>query len=219
MNSYNEQGDPMWGTEAEKIEFARLYPLFYGSHEERNYAKGIKMIKKLADSGYVPAVCELGIAYFDHLGVRRNYNEAFNFYMMAAIEGYPSAECGAGNFYAMAFPKHNACENAPAKAAEWWLKASENGNAGAQCNLAGYYLKGTGIPQIPIEAYIWGTMAVHCSSIRFKSAEVFRDQAMTLLDTEQLKDANGRIETLKTSLPYEWSEHMTYWRILHQKYQ
>ncbi|MBP2638929.1 MAG: hypothetical protein H6Q72_4836 [Firmicutes bacterium] len=209
----------MWGTEAEKIEFAGLYPLFYGNQEERNYAKGIKPIKKLSDNGYVPAVCELGIAYFDHLGVRRNYIEAFKFYMIAAQEGYPSAECGVGNFYAMAFPNHNACENDAAKAAEFWLKASEHGNAGAQCNLASYYLNGTGVHQNPVEAYIWGAMAVHCSSIRFRSAEVFRDQALALLDEEQIIDANGRIEVLKLRLPYEWSEHMIYWRSLHQKYK
>jgi len=77
----------MWGTEVEKAAFAKLLPLFYGSQEERNYAKGIKTIKKLAEVGYVPAICELGLAYFDHLGVRRNYQESFNCFMLAAQEG------------------------------------------------------------------------------------------------------------------------------------
>lgn len=81
----------MWGTETEKAAFAVLYPLFYGSQEERDYAKGIKPIKKLAEGGYVPAICELGLAYFDHLGVHRNYKESFKYYMIAAQEGYPSA--------------------------------------------------------------------------------------------------------------------------------
>ncbi len=209
----------MWGVQAEKTEFARLYPLFYGTQDERNYAKGIKTIKKLADNGFVPAIGELGIAYFDHLGVRRNYNESFKFYMVAAEEGYPTAECGVGNFYAMAFPKHNACENDSVKAAEWWLKASEHGNPGAQCNLAGCYLRGMGVQHNPVEAYIWGAMAVHCSYIRFNSAEVFRDQAIALMNEEQIISANKRLETLKVILPYDWSDHTTYWRSLHQKYQ
>lgn len=205
----------MWGTEAEKAMFAVLYPLFYGSQEERNYAKGIKTIKKLADGGYVPAICELAIAYYDHLGVNRNYKESFRYFMIAAREGYPSAECGAGNFYATVFPKHDACEYSAEKATVWWLKASEHGNSGAQCNLAGHYLSGTGVPKDPVEAYIWGSMAVHCSSICFRSAEVFRDQALELLNEEQVADADSRIEILKAKLPYAWSDHMTYWRGLY----
>ena len=81
--------DRMWGSETEKKEYGALFPLFYGSQEERNYAKGIKAIKKLAAGGYVPAICELGIAYYDHLGVHRNYSESFRFYMEAALRDYP----------------------------------------------------------------------------------------------------------------------------------
>lgn len=208
----------MWGPETEKMEFAILYPLFYGTQEERSYEKGIKKIMKLADHGYVPAICELGNAFFDHLGVRRDYKEAFKFYTMAAQEGYPSAELGVGNFYTMAFPKHDACEIDSVKAAYWWLKASEHGNAGAQCNLAGAFFNGTGLPHNAIEAYVWGALAVHCSSIRFRSAEVFRDRAVELLRGEEKASADGRIERMKSMLPLQWSEHMTYWRSLHEKY-
>ncbi|MDK9712118.1 tetratricopeptide repeat protein [Acidaminobacter sp.] len=206
----------MWGTEAERMAFAAVYPLFYGSSEERNYAKGIKTIKKLAENSYAPAFCALGIAYFDHMGVRRDYVESFNCYMSAAEQGYPSAECGIGNFYAIVHPKHNACENNPEKAVKWWLKASEHGNPGAQCNLAGYYLNGTGVNVNPVEAFIWGTMAVHCSTIRFRSAEVFRDQALELLNEAQVNEANSRIGVLKGNLPKAWSDHITYWRFLYQ---
>lgn len=208
----------MWGSEAEKAAFAGLYPLFYGSQEERNYSKGIKKIKKLAQSGYTPAICALGIAYFDHQGVRKDYKMSFKYYRMAAREGYPSAEGGLGNFYAIVVPKHDACQYDPEKATEWWLKAAENGNAGAQCNLAGYYLSGTGVLKNPREAYIWGAMAVHCSSIRFRSAEVFRDQAIKLLNEEQVAAANIRLEQLKQYLPYAWSDHLTYWRSLYHQY-
>ncbi len=139
--------------------------------------------------------------------------------MVAAQEGYPSAECGVGNFYVMAFPKHYACEYSAEKATEWWLKASEHGNAGAQCNLAGYYSSGTGVPKNPAEAYVWGSMAVHCSSIRFRSAEVFRDQALALLSEERIVDAIMRIGTLKEKLPHPWSDHMIYWRGLHEQFK
>jgi TPR repeat protein len=144
----------MWGTDQEKKDFGMLYPLFYGNQEERNCAKAIKAVKRLSGNGYVPAICQLGIAYFDHLGVHRDYSEAFQLYLEAAKEGYPSAECGVGNFYTMAYPKHNACDYDPEKAVLWWLRASDHGNAAAQCNLAGYYLQGTGVQQDPVEAYV-----------------------------------------------------------------
>ena len=54
----------MWGNDQEKKDFGMLYQLFYGSQEERNYAKGIKIVKRLAGNGYVPAICQLGIAFF-----------------------------------------------------------------------------------------------------------------------------------------------------------
>jgi len=119
----------------------------------------------------------------------------------------------------MAFPKHDACEYSAEKATEWWLKASEHGNAGAQVNLAGHYLSGTGVVKNPIEAYIWGSMGVHCSTIRFRSAEVFRDQALALLTEGQIADADVRIGILKEKLPYPWSEHLDYWRSLREQFK
>lgn len=86
------RGEPMWGTSTEKTSFSKLYPLFYGSREERNYTKGIKTIKTLAASGYIPAIFQLGQSYFDHLGVHRNYKVSFNYYSLAAEAEYSSAE-------------------------------------------------------------------------------------------------------------------------------
>jgi TPR repeat protein len=82
----------MWGSDQQKREFGLLYPLFHGSQEERNYAKAIKVIKKCAETGYVPALCALGYAYFDGKGVRKDFKTSLDCYLRAAHEGYPSAE-------------------------------------------------------------------------------------------------------------------------------
>ncbi|NLE94965.1 MAG: sel1 repeat family protein [Dehalococcoidia bacterium] len=205
----------MWGTEEEKRVFGELYPLFNGKSDERDYARGIKVIRRLAATGYVPAVFELGLAYFDHLGVHRDYKESFRLYLLAANEGYPSAEGGVGNYYASAYPKYDVCDPDPATAAAWWLKAAEHGNAGSQCNLAGYYLKGTYVKRDHVEAYVWASLAVHCSTIRFRSAEVFREQAASMLTEESSACADERIRLLKERLPLKWSDHLHYWRSLH----
>lgn len=204
----------MWGSESEKREFGMLYPFFNGSQEERSASKGILAIKRLAGNGYVPAILQLGQAYFDHLGVRRSYPEAFRLYLQAAQAGYPSAECGVGNFYAMAYPKHEACEYDESQAVHWWRWAAEHGNPGAQCNLAGYLLQGTGVDKDPAEAYLWASLAVHCSTIRFRSAEVFRDQAGVLLSAVELGKCELRITALKERLPLDWSDHLVYWKRL-----
>ena len=204
----------MWGSELEKKEFGLLYPYFHGKEDERNVAKGIKKLRKLAEGGYIPAVCQLGICYFDHLGVRRNYQECFRLYLIAANEGYPSGEAGVGTFYGTVFPKYNVCDYSAEKAVEWWLKAAHHGNSGAQCNLAHDYLVGTGVDKNFVEAYIWSSMAVHCCSIRFRIAEVQRDQAVAQLTADQKRLADERIDQLKKILPLDWSDHLDYWRKL-----
>ena len=204
----------MWGSDLEKREFGRLYPLFNGSQGERSPARGIQAVKRLAGNGYVPAIFQLGQAYFDHLGVRRSYPEAFRLYLQAAQAGYPSAECGVGNFYAMAFPRHEACEYDASQAVDWWRRAAEHGNPGAQCNLAGYLLQGTGVDKDPAEAYLWAALAVHCSTIRFRSAEVFRDQSSAQLREADREECELRITALKERLPLGWSDHLVYWKKL-----
>lgn len=209
----------MWGSVNEKQEFGLLYLYFYGTSEERNYGKAIKTIKKLAINGYIPAIFTLGFASeFGH-GIRKNDKMAFENYMRAAEEGYPSAECGVANYYMRYRPKHNACEHNPQEAVKWYIRAARHGNPGAQCNLAGLYLTGQGVEKDPEEAYLWANMAVYCSSIRFRSAEVYRDQAAALIDFESKGRVEQRCLALKDQLPYDWSEHSVYWRKLWEEAQ
>jgi hypothetical protein len=105
----------LWGTDQEKKVFGEIYRLFYGKQEERNYAKGIKVVKRLASNGYVPAVFQLGVAYFDHLGVHRNYNEAFRLYMEAAKEVTPQQRAGSVIFIRWPIPSIMLVNTIPTK--------------------------------------------------------------------------------------------------------
>jgi len=156
----------------------------------------------------------LGHLYDNGEGVRKNKKLAFKYYLEAATVGYPSAEGAVGNFYAVVYPKHDACEHDPVRAVQWYLRAAQHGNAGSQCNLASKYMSGLGVKHNPVEAYVWASMSVHCSSIRFRSAEVFRDQALSLLDENSIIAANKRISILQETLPYVWSDHAVYWKSL-----
>jgi hypothetical protein len=205
----------MWGSNEEKKEFAQLYPFFYGQREERNYRKLFKEVDELVRKQYAPALCTVGIMYAtEGYGVHRDFKEAFRLFMESASQEYPSAEFGVGNFYMTAFPRHDACEYRETKATYWYTKAAEHGNPGAQYNLAFSYQKGRGVTCDPVAAYVWASLAIHCSTIRFRPAEVVRDQTIQELNQKQLSEAQNRIEQMQAILPYEWSEHMVYWKSL-----
>lgn len=204
----------MWGTEEEKQQFGKIWPLSYGDEATRDYKLAAKRLLALTEQGYAPAQFALAMAYFDGKGVRRNYAECFRYCLTAAEADYPEAANMIGSFYAGATPNYKVCPQDSKIAVRWFLRAAELGNAGAQFNLATCYKTGNGVEQDYIEAYIWASLAVHCSPIRIRPAEVFRDQSAAELNPEQISAANARISKLSSELPLLWSSHMVYWKSL-----
>ena len=45
------------------------------------------------------------------------------------------------------------------EAVEWYRKAAEQGNAGAQLNLGLMYYRGEGVPENYVDAYMWANLA------------------------------------------------------------
>ncbi len=207
----------MWGDALQQRTFAVVYPLWYGTPDRRNKQRAVRLLLPLADQGYAPAMFAIGWAYFTAEGVRRDYKKSFRYLMGAAEQGYPPAEAMVGSFYAMARPEHGACELNPAEAARWWRLAAGHGNSGAQYNLASQYWRGDGVEQNAFQAYVWASLAVHCSPMRSVPAEVLRDQSGAGLAPEEKAAAQEQIEALSRLLPYSWSEHMVYWRSLAQE--
>lgn len=54
------------------------------------------------------------------------------------------------------------------KAAEWWKKAAEKGNAKAQYKLGNYYMNGTGVAQDKTYAIIWYERAIAQGNLEAK---------------------------------------------------
>lgn len=207
----------MWGSDEEKKAFSEIYPLWHGEPDVRSRLKAVKKLRPLAEKGYAPAQFALAWALFDGDSVRRDYLRAFEFFIAAAEQGYPSAEVMAGNFYLMAYPRHNACEYDEEEAARWHRRAAEHGNTGAMTNLADSYSKGRGAALDHPEVYLWASLAVELSKIRNRTAEVLRDHAAALLDAEQRHRLNRRIAELRVLLPQPWSEHSGYWKLLYEQ--
>ena len=206
----------MWGSADDQREFGAIYPLWYGEPAVRDRAGAVKKLRSLAERKYAPAQFALAMAYFDGDGVRRDYQQAYQYANAAAEQQYPGAENMVGGFHASAVPKHDACAHDPAIAVQWYRRAAERGHAGAMMNLVNAYQSGLGVTADPVEVFVWASLAAHCSPIRNRGAETIRDRGAAALDARQRQDADDRIERLRAVLPQPWSEPMVYWKSLAQ---
>jgi hypothetical protein len=206
----------MWGTEEQQRAFGRLYQFWYGDPAVRDRRAAVKGLTALAGDGYAPAQFALAMAYYDGEGARRDYHKAFAHMLAAANQQYPAAENMVGSFYGGVSRKHGACEHDPTAAAGWYRRSAEHGHAAGMVNFAQGARTGLGTDCDQVEAYVWASVAVHCSAIRNRPAEVLRDQAAAELDGERKMAADRRIAELCAALPHPWSEPMIYWRSLSQ---
>ena len=205
----------MWGDEIQQRAFGKIWPLWNGSSEIRNRRQAVQRLRLLADEGYAPAQFVLAWAYFTNDGVRRDDAQAFHYFQLSAAQHFPAAEGMLGAFYAMVKPKQNVCPHDPVMAVHWYRRGAGAGNAGAQYNLASAYRTGSGVEKSDFEAYLWASLAVHCTTLpRDRMAEVIRDEAVTRLTPEQKAAADERIAALSRDLPHHWSEPTQYWKIL-----
>jgi len=204
----------MWGSDAEQREFGRLWTLWYGNGADRDRAAAIAEFRRLAAQGYAPAAFALGDALQAGESVPHDMIAAFALYQQAAEARYPPAEGAIGNCHIIAEPPHEARPYDPAIAANWHERAAEHGNMGAQYNLAFSYSIGRGVEKDDAKAYLWASLAVHCSPIRMRPAETLRDQSAALLDPAARARLDEEIAARKQRLPHIWSEHMTYWKSL-----
>ena len=206
----------MWGDNKDQQQFGSVWPLWHGDAATQRRQEAVKLLRQLAERGYAPAQFALAMAYFDGQGVRRDYTKAFEMFLVAANQNYPAAEGMVGSFYAMVKPKQDACPHDPEQAAIWYQRGAEHGNLSAMINLASCFKSGLGVEANPAEVYVWASLAAQLSPIRSRPAEVLRDQAVTELNGEQLKDLDRRISEMKSSLLHPWSEPHTYWKSLWQ---
>lgn len=204
----------MWGTDEERRDFGRIWVLWNGSPHDRDRARGLGTLRKLADHGYTPAVYGLAAAHHWGDGVKTDVRTAWKLYLAAANEGYPAAEAAVGNFFITAEPRHSVCEYSCAEAVSWHRRAAVQGNAGAAYNLAVSYWTGRGIEREARNAFLWSGLAVHCSPIRLRPAETLRDEAGAALDAAARAEVETEAAEWRERLPLPWSEHLTYWRHL-----
>lgn len=125
----------------------------------------------LAEAGDPRAQFGLGNLYFNGLGLEKNQQAAFDWYLKSARQGYAPAQFYVGNTY-----KHGHGVIADESSAnEWWQKAAEQGLASAQYNLGLQYWFGRGTREDRETAIRWFARAAEAGHP--KARKLFKSEA------------------------------------------
>ncbi len=107
---------------------------------------------KLAESGDVKAICELGRRYYNGShGLNKDLPMAFSYFMKAAEQGYPEAQCNVAWCYEVG----DGVEEDLSQAYEWYLKSAQNNCSMAQYSLGWMYTNGVHVPRNQSKAIDW----------------------------------------------------------------
>jgi TPR repeat protein len=114
---------------------------------EKQYKKN----KKAAKKGNVEAQFNLGLMYYNGLGVDKDYAKAVEWYQKAADQGLAVAQFNLGTMY----ENGRGVAKDYTKAFEWYEKAADQGYAKAQFNLGWMYQNGLGVDKDYAKAFEW----------------------------------------------------------------
>ena len=143
-------------SEEEIPEFIKYSPegkmmLFMRALSEDNPENTVKMLRDLADVGYVPAQFHLGFCYAEGKGVAKDDSEAVKWIRKAAEQGHAEAQYVLGVCYAVG----KVVAKDDSEAVKWYRKAAEQGLAEAQYHLGACYAEGIGVEKDKNEAEKW----------------------------------------------------------------
>ncbi len=134
--------------------------------------KGVFWLRKAADQGLALAQAFMSACYREGIGVTKDEAEAFRWTILAAEQGDAASQGVAGFAYLTGDLPMTTSLSAPvtdvrieskddryAKAAFWFRKAAEQGEAISQAELGRLYLVGKGVAKDYVEAFKWSMLA------------------------------------------------------------
>jgi TPR repeat protein len=118
--------------------------------DQGDYKNALSMWQRL--SSHEPAASyRIGSAYESGSGVDIDYDQAQQWYLKAAEQGYAPAQEKVGSFYHFGL----AGRRDDALAAQWQEKAAAQGFAEAEYDLGVYYEQGAGVARDASQAVVW----------------------------------------------------------------
>lgn len=132
------------------VEEARTY-LFGTAYTKPDYAKAYTTLQPCADQNDAASLAFQGYMQLEGLGVEKNEDLAFTYFMKAAQQGDGYAEYNIGRFYMIG----TGCDIDFDQALHWLTLANDHGNERAAYAIGYSYLKGFGVPQDYKKAISW----------------------------------------------------------------
>ncbi len=136
-----------------KLTPEQLYNQGLAFQNQFKFSKSIEYLKYAAEDGHLPAYYTLGECYFNGKGVKKDYQEAINWYTLGAAK----SDAASIHKLALCYKNGYGVEADPFKALESFAQAAELGYAESQYELASAYKEGVGIPQDMNAAIQWLT--------------------------------------------------------------
>ena len=121
------------------------------AYQQRDFKTAMEKWKPLAEDGNTSAQVNMGVMYFEGLGVARDYEEALKWYKMAALKGHAEAEYNLG----VAYAQGRGTQQDQREALRWYRQSAERGYVPAQMMLAKMYYEGNGVAVNQAEAARW----------------------------------------------------------------
>ena len=109
-------------------------------HKAGDYDAALRLWSRIAEQGDAAAQYNVGVIYYNGLGVDRNFVEALRWYRMSGEQQYSLSEFRLGDMY---FWGQGMTRDA-VSARRWYRRAAEQGHLSAQLKLATMYLDGLG---------------------------------------------------------------------------
>ena len=125
------------------------------AYDRGDYETAYRLYKSLAERGSPVAQSNLGLLYYNSLGVSQDYAEAMKWFRKAADQGDAVGQYYMGLMY---YDGKTVPQNY-AEATKWFRKAADQGDADAQYSLGLMYAIGKGVPQDYVLAYMWLNLA------------------------------------------------------------
>lgn len=144
----------------------------------------LEVIRSAAERGDARSQYELGRAYEDGFGLKRDVNEAVKWYEKAAGQGLNVAQYVLGNI--LLYGEGGVAPDY-AQARKWLTTAARTGIPAAQRDLGKMHEQGLGGERDPIWAWVWYDFAAAGGDTK---ANQLRDVLSRRLDSEQLAEAN-----------------------------
>ena len=117
--------------------------------------KDFKSLKALAEKGDAKAQYDLGLRFYDGIGVEKDFKEAVKWFRKAAEQGHAEAQYNLGASY----HHGDGVIQDHKEAVKWYRLAVEQGDADAQLILGVMHFRGEGVPRDNVQAYAWTHIA------------------------------------------------------------